>query len=175
MSSIEGKVDTVITGLIRKESQMVFWSDVQPSVVITGTAADLDFPSVVVPDIIPAGATITSVIALVKFRKQVDSSGSANAIAGASKTIRVKKSTGAWGTDDVVAIDVPNNTLSTDGSATEGGDIIVGDNDIKAEVDADNSTYNFRSEQTNRTDAIVVDAASLTLVDCQTALIIKWQ
>ncbi len=158
-----------------KESKAIFWSEVQPSVVIPAVAADLDFPNVVIPaSAIPAGATTTFVNAILKWRKQVDSSGSTNAIKGASKTIRVKKSTGAWGTDDVIAIDVPDNTLSTDASSTEGGDMIVGDNNVSSVVDAVNATYNFRSEETNRSDAILVDGASLTLVDVQVGIQIRW-
>jgi hypothetical protein len=163
------KIDT------RKESHAIFWSDVQPSVIIPAVATDLDFPSVTIPASgIPTGSIITSVRAIIKWRKQVDTSTALNKISASSKTIRVKKSTGTWGVDDIVAINVPNNSLSTDASATEGGDLITGTSDIKAEVDAINATYNFRSEETNRTDAIIATGASLTLVDVQTALIVRW-
>jgi len=153
----------------------VFWSDITATVVIPAVAADLDFPDVVIPTGgIPTGATIISARAILKWRKQVDSSTAANAINGASKGIRIKKSTGAWGTDDVMAINVPNNSMATDASSTEGGDCWIGDNDVDSEVDGV-GTYNIRSEETTRGDAIVVDGASLTLYDVQMGLIVKWR
>jgi len=170
---IEYEIDP--DGFNKTRFQDVFWSDIVATVVIPAVAADLDFPSIVIPtDGIPTGVTLISVRAVLKWRKQVDSSGAANAINGASKGIRVKKSTGAWGTDDVMAIDVPNNTLATAAGGTEGGDCWIGDNDVDSEVDAV-GTYNFRSEQTTRSDAIVVDGASLTLHDVQMGLVVRWR
>lgn len=144
---------------------MTFWSDVQPTVIIPAVAADLDFPDVVVADL-PSGITIIRAVAILKYAQKEDTSGSANAINGVNKGIRVKKSTGAWGTDDVMAIDIPDNTMLTAASTKEGGDAIEGNNDISGEVDG-NATYNFRSEQTNRGDAIVADGANLILRDVQ--------
>lgn len=142
------------------------------SLAVPAVAADLTFSNVVFPaNFLPEGATIDSVFLMLHWRKQVDSSGGANAINGASKTIRIKKNGGAWGTDDVVAITFANNSLATAANATEGGTIIIGDADISGEVDdVDNETYNVRSEQTNRADAILVDGASLTLYDIFTGL-----
>jgi len=173
MSSIEGKVDTVITGLIRKESPRVFPSLNQVSVVIPASAGDLDFPSVTIPAL-PAGVTITSAICVLYFRKIVDSSGATNAINGVDKTIRIKVSTGAWATDDIVCITIPDNSLSTDGSATEGGDIIIGNVDVKSVV-VGAGTYNFRSVQTTRLDALAADGASLTLADVKMCIVLTWQ
>lgn len=164
-----------IKAILLGRSPAVFWSDVQPSLAIPAVAADLTLPSVTIPSGgIPSGVTILSVYAVMKWGKKVESSGSANAINGVGKTARIKKSTGAWGTDDLVAVDFPDNTLATAASSTESGDIFLGNNDVKAEVDAV-GTYNFRSEQTNRTDALVVDGASLTLYDVQTGLIVRWK
>ena len=142
------------------------------SLAISNVAADLTFSDVVIPSgFLPSGATVLSVHLMLKWRKQVDSSGGANAINGASKTIRVKKSSGSWGTDDVVGITFADNQLATDASAAEGGDMIIGSHDVSGEVDdVDNATYNVRSEQTNRADAMVVDAASLVLYDVYTGL-----
>ena len=162
---------TAATLLLHKESQTIVWSNIQPLLIIPAVAANLDFPTIHIPTgTIPSGATKTSVRLLVKWRKQVDSSGTANATVGAT-TIRAMKSTGTWGVDDLVAIDIPNNSLATDGSATEGGDIVIGDNDIKAEIDEDNVDYKIRSAIA---DAMIVDAASLTLVDVQCAFVIRF-
>jgi len=142
------------------------------SLAIPAAAADLTFADVVFPaDFLPAGAVIESVQLMLKWRKQVDSSAAPNAINGANHTIRIKKSTGAWGVDDVIGIMFADNQLATDASATEGGDMIVGSYDVDSEVDdTDGITYNVRSEETNRGDAIHVDGASLTLYDVYTGL-----
>jgi hypothetical protein len=145
-----------------------FWTkmeDSSPTITIPAVAADLTFPDVVI-DALPTNATIVKVECMLKYRYQEDTSGGANAIDGANKTIRVKKSTGGWGTDDLIAIKFPDNSLDTDASTKEGGDVLFGGLDVKAEVDGA-ATYNFRSDETNRSDAIVVDTASLVLGDVQ--------
>jgi len=140
---------------------------------ILGVAgADFSLSDVVFPaSFIPTGATINAVYLMLKWRKQVDSSGAPNAINGASKTIRLKKSTGAWGVDDVIGIMFADNQLQTAASGTEGGDMIIGSYDVKNEVDDMNGvTYNVATRQTARADAPIVDGASLTLYDVYVGL-----
>ena len=97
-------------------------------------------------------------VALLKVRAIENTSASgANAINGA-QAIRVKKSTGTWGVDDVVAINLPDNLWTVAASTRESGDVLIGDNDVKSEVDGD-ATYNLRFE-----DALV-DYANLQLND----------
>lgn len=142
------------------------------SLAISNAAADLTFSDVVFPaNFLPTGAVIDSVYLMFHWRKQIDTSLAINAISAANKTIRVKKAAGAWGTDDVVGITFANGQLSTAAAATETGGIIIGSADIDSEVDDTNGvTYNVRSDQTNRADALVVTAASLTLYDIYTGL-----
>jgi hypothetical protein len=149
--------------------RMDFWSDVDDKIEIDGAAADLDFPSVVVSGL-PASCTLVRVIAMLKYSHRKDTSAADNYIDVASKTLRVKKSTGSWGTDDVVAIDMPINSLYTTKSTKEGGDLVIGD---KSEVDG-NATYNFRSEQTNRSDAISALADHLELYDVQMGIRVEF-
>jgi len=142
-----------------------FPSDVEDNIEIDGAATDLDFPSVVVSGL-PSGATITRVIAMLKYGSRKDSSTAENYIDQASKTLRIKKSSGSWGSNDIIAIDFDQYQLRTAKSTKEGGDLIIGDNDVKTVVDGD-ATYNFRSEQTNRADAISALADHLILYDVQ--------
>jgi len=169
-NSVEAQVRGLVDGQALFKDQ---WCETPiASLAVPAVAADLTFSDVVFPTgFLPTGAVIQAVYLMLKWRKQVDSSGGANAINGASKTIRVKKTSGAWGTDDLVGITFADNQLATGADATEGGDMIVGSHDIDGEVDdIDNETYNVRSEQTNRADAILVDGASLTLYDVYTGL-----
>ena len=151
---------------------MSFWSAVADKITVPGVAADIDFPDVVVSGL-PDDMTIKRVYAILFARAIEEDSGSDNAINGASKTIRVKTG-GAWGTDDIVALTFDDNQLYCVASTKENGFVMVGSADLKAKVTGD-ATYNFRAEQSTRTDAIVVDAASLYLYDVQVGLVIEFE
>lgn len=151
-----------------KETCRDFWSSNQDKIIIPGAAANIDFPDVMV-DGIPVGVTIFRVVALFKVRAIKDTSGEANYIDQAGKALRVKKSTGSWGVDDVIAINFDQGQWYIDASSKEGGDVVIGNNDIASEVDV-NATYNFRSEQVNRLDAISALVDNLELYDVQCGL-----
>lgn len=146
----------------------LFPSGLEHLIQIDGAAADLDFPDVVIANL-PDGAVIDRVLAYLWFRAIKDTSTAANYIDAASKTLRVKKSTGSWGTDDLVAITFDNSSLYVAASTKEGGTLIMGSANLASEVDG-NATYNFRSEQTNRADAISALADHIELYDVQTGL-----
>lgn len=163
-------VSTLENGQVHLKDQ---WCETPQAIIaITDTAADLDFSDVVFPTgFLPSGAQVQAVYLLLKWRKGVESSGLANAINGASKAIRVKRSTGAWGTDDLAGITFADDQLSHAANVAEGGDAIIGDADLSDEVDdVSAATYNIRSEETNRSDALVVDGDGITLHDVYTGL-----
>lgn len=96
---------------------------------------------------------------------------SAYGLAGLGALSLATPASGAWGTNDIVAITMANGIWSVGASATEGGDAIIGSVDLSSVVTATfNRTYNLRSEQTNRLDAIIVTAASLALYDVSAGL-----
>ncbi len=139
-----------------------FWSDHDDSVTLPAVAADTALPNVVVAGL-PAGVSLVSVEVRLKVRViENTAGGGANAIDGA-QAIRVKKSTGSWGADDVAAIDLADNLWTVAASTRESGDVLIGDNDVKGEVDG-NATYNFRFENA------LVDLASLVLNDVMVGL-----
>ncbi|KKM64548.1 hypothetical protein LCGC14_1500310 [marine sediment metagenome] len=152
-----------ITGEIQKAvSSLAFRSTADDVIDLPAVAADTALPDVVVTGI-PSGVSLIRVVAVLKVRAIENTSGSgANAIKGA-QAIRVKKSTGAWGTDDLAAIDLPDNLWTVAASTRESGDVLGGENDVKAEVDG-NATYNLRFENA------LVDYASLRLNEVQVAL-----
>jgi len=154
--------------LERKYPFLDFWSAPADKVTIAGAAADLDFPDVEVSGL-PSGATLKRVVVILTIRAILDTSASDNYIDEASKTLRVMKSTGAWGTDDVIGITFDQNSLYCVASTKEAGPAIIGAHDVKGEVDED-ATYNFRSEQTENLDAISALADSLELYDVQIGL-----
>jgi len=132
---------------------MDFWSDGDDVVDLPAVAAPTSLPSVVVSGL-PSGAVLDRVVAILKVRAiENTNAGGANAIAGA-QVIQVQKGAGAWAT----AINLPDNLWTVAASTREAGDVLVGDNDVKATVDGD-GTYNFRLP------AALVDLAVLRLND----------
>ena len=95
-----------------------------------------------------------------KYSAKKDSSAAENKTVAA----QIMSIDAAAGRDSVVtAINIPANTFLTDASAKEGGDVIIGDNDVAAEVTA-NATYYPTWELAD------VVGASLTFYDVQVGL-----
>ncbi len=138
-----------------------------PSLAFTNAGGDKSFPSVVFPaGFLPAGVVVQVIHLIWYFTKKVDSSGAPNAFNAANKAIRVMKTGGTVGADDIVAMLLPNGGFSTAASGVEGGTIIEGTTDVKGEVDdIDNETYLVFCDQTTRFDCPTVTAASLTIYD----------
>jgi len=166
--------ESVLTGILdRKYPFMDFWSLPVDKIQVPGTAADLTFPSVVVLGL-PGTATLVRVVVILTIRAILDTSASANYIDEASKTLRVMKSDGTWGTNDVVGITFDQNSLYCVASTKEAGPTIIGSHDVKGEVDGD-ATYIFISMETlplvsPRADAISAVADHLELYDVQVGL-----
>lgn len=144
--------------------RLVFSSAISATVVLTATAANLSLPSVTIPaDAIPASATISRVLAGLSWRKQVDSSGVANAV-NVAQNIQVRSD--APGTFRN-AIAIPDNALATGASGTDGGVLLIGTFDISVEV-VGADTYEFQWTLAD------VDGNNLTLHDVQTHLILEY-
>jgi len=153
-------------------SLMTFASAPSAIIVIPGTGADLDFPNVAVAGI-PSGATLLRVDMALVIGGLFDTSASENQIkTGTSDELRVKKSSGAWGTDDITCLDFTALSLQCKASEYRGGCVLFGALDIKGEVDA-NATYNFRSEETERTKGVESTGGGLELLDV-TTLVRVW-
>ncbi|MBA7613103.1 hypothetical protein ES703_20346 [subsurface metagenome] len=137
VTPLEGEIQKAVT-------QMDFWSDIDDVIDLPVGPSDEDLPDVVVSGI-PLGIALVRVVAILKVRAIENTSASgANAIKDA-QNIRVKKSTGTWGVDDIAAINLPDNLWTVAASTRESGDVLIEDNDVKSEVDG-NGTYNLRFE-----------------------------
>lgn len=154
----ESAVESTITDEVKKGiSPITFWSDTEDQIALTQASADFNLPDVVVSGL-PTGISLTRVVAILKIRAiENTNAGGANAINGAC-TIQVKKSTGTWGVDDVAAINLTDDMWNVAASTRESGDVVIGDNDVKSEVDG-NATYNLRFED------VAVDLDNLQLND----------
>lgn len=142
-----------------KTAHLDFWSELDDLVTITTTPVNIVLPSVTVVDV-PNGALILRVIAMMKYRAAEDTSGVVNSLVLAgTEHIQVDKSGGTF----VDAIKLIASTIQLAASSRDGGDVWVGDIDVKAEVDV-NDTYEFQWEGA---DAV---GNNLLIRDLQTGL-----
>jgi len=155
---------TIHTGNHNLTSRQTFSSDLQATVVVNATAADVSLPDVTIPSgSIPEGATFVRVIAAVSWRKSVESSVGANAV-NVAQNIQVRDDTPGTYVD---AINIPDNSLAHASEGIEGGFMLVGDENLVTTVDGED-TYNFKWELAD------VDGASLTFHDWQCHLIVDY-
>lgn len=159
---VQEEVADIQEGVEDLISQADFWSQADDVIDLPAVAADVTLPAVAVSGL-PSGISLTRVVALLKMRAiENTNAGGANALNGA-QAIRIKKSTGTWGVDDIAAITLPDNLWTVAASTRESGDVLIGDIDLKAKVDG-NGTYNLRFENA------LVDLASLRLNDVMVGL-----
>jgi len=155
--------------LNRDRPSMLFPSAVPKAIIaVPASAGDLDFPDIVVAGL-PSGITIAKADLVLVIGGLLDTSTAENQIAAAAKTLRLKLSTGAWGTDDMVALTFVANSLQCGASAYRGGPALFGGIDVKAKVTAD-GTYNLRSDETESGEGVVATGASLELLDVSAVL-----
>lgn len=151
----------------RAGSEPTFWSESNVQIDLPAVAADTDLPDVTISTL-PDDIVIVRVIGVLKIRAiENTNAGGTNAIKGA-QTIRIKKSTGTWGLNDVALIDLTDNLWLVAASTRESGDVVWGDNDVSSVVDG-NATYNIRFENA------LVDLASLRLNGVLVGLKVEYQ
>ncbi len=167
LNAILDDTGTTLDGLLKqKGGRRVIPSVMQATVVLNAAAPNLALPSVVVPaTAVPPGATITAAYVAISWRKQVDSSGSANAIVAAAGNKIEVDITGGFATTAILLVD---NIMATAANAEEGGGVLFGIIDIKAEV-VEGSTTAFQWSGAD------VDGASLTLHDVTTYVILEYE
>jgi len=151
-ANIPADIDELKTSKGRQLFSMDFWSVPQISVIVPIAAATQPLPDVVVDR--PAGATVVKATAMFKFR-MLDNAGAANKLTNAQH-IQIQKGAGAFAD----AISLVEDQFGIAAAAREGGDVVIGDHNVVATVDTD-ETYGFQW-----TDAIA-DVAGLTFNDLQ--------
>lgn len=120
---------------------MDFWSEIDPEVVVTSTAANQALPSIVVSGI-PSGATVERVIMMLKYRAVEDTSLAENSLVLAgTEHIQIDKTGGTY----IDAIKLVAGMVQVAAGTESPGDVWIGDIDISAEVDSDD-TYETRWE-----------------------------
>jgi len=127
------------------ESFKTFWSDYVATLTITSTAADTALPSITIPSGaagLPAGAIITKVEMMLKYRTVEDSSAAENKIVLAgTEHIQIDKTGGTY----IDAIKLVAGMAKAEANSESGGDVWMGNIDISSEVDGAD-TYETRWE-----------------------------
>jgi hypothetical protein len=142
---------------------MDFWSDVEDLLTITNAAQDLALPGIIVATL-PSGATVTHAILMFKYRTVEDTSASINKLddngGGNTPAIQIRADTpGSW----VDGISMYNDTIQVAASTREGGDVIIGVQNVSSEVDG-NDGYDVQFDDAE------ADGNNLLLRDVQVGL-----
>jgi len=156
-ANIPADIDGLKTSRTRQLFSVDYWSIPQISVVLPAGAATQTLPNVVVA-LLPNGMTVVKATAMFKFR-MLDNAGAANKL-NAAQFIGIQKG-GAGGFAN--AISLVDDQFGIAAATREGGDLVVGDLNVVAKVDA-NATYNFQWTSAN------ADVAGLTFTDLQMGL-----
>ncbi len=133
-------------------NSMDFWSDIVEEIAVTATQSTIAISggNVVVADL-PSGATIVRAIAMMKFRMVENTNVAANKLdAAAALPMQVDD---VANTGFLTCIDFVDDAFGMAATTREVGDTIMGDIDISARIDA-NDTYDFqwlnaKADQTN--------------------------
>lgn len=158
----------LLDALARQGHIYRFASDTQASVTLddSGTA-DVSLPSVTIATgDLPTGHTIDVVYCHLKYGSRKDTSTVDNAIAG-TQYVQVKEhSAGSY----INAVKIIDNGLAIDVSQADvmGGDVILGNIDTIAQVDAENQTFDFQWTDTQ------VDGNNMILYDVQMVIEVRW-
>lgn len=146
-SSIPAMVGTddaaLVAGQARELYSMDFWSVPGLSVTVTATQSTITtgLNNVVVADL-PSGMTVVRAIAMMKFRMVANIHATiANKLDAASALPMQVDDSGNTGM--LTCLDFADDLFTLAASLREGGDVIIGDIDIKARVDG-NDTYDFQ-------------------------------
>ena len=122
-------------------STMDFWSDPVEEKVVTAAQVTAAVGAPVIVADLPDGATVVRAIVMMKFRMVENTNAAENSLDCASaQPIQVDNDDNdGW----VTAIDFVDEQFKIAAETREGGDILIGDNDVKARVDG-NDTYDFQ-------------------------------
>ena len=144
VETVDTVVDAVKTQTDKIAGKMLFtmdfWSNTQEEVVVTGAQTTPALPSVTIADL-PATATIVRAIPMFKFRIVENTNAAENSI-DATAVLPIQVDDGA-ASGFVTAIDFVDEQYKISATTREGGDVVIGDNDIATRVDA-NDTYPFQ-------------------------------
>jgi len=163
ITTIDGIVDTIVARTQYHVIKETWFSAPDDVIGLTQAASDDNLPSVTLP--VLAGRTIDRVFVGFAIGFIENTHAAANGLTAAIN-VRVMRDDGAWDTNDITAVALPDNSLMTGGSEKRAGVVFIGEADVSSEVDVFNDTYLMRL------DGCTVDNDFLNLYDVQTFLVV---
>lgn len=151
-------ITTILGNVVNKTE--IFWSDPK-DVALTSTPTSFTLNDIILPDL--TIGTIVRAVAYLYIREIEDTSGSANAIDGAT-VVQVQKSGGSY----ISGVDITDNSLECRASSVGTGTVLCGDYDVKAQIDALNQTVQARLYN------IAVDGDNLELHEVKWGILIQY-
>lgn len=139
LTALDTLLDTLHDHADRGAFSIDFWSAVQEEAQIPAVAADVSLPSVSIS--IPTGYTLVRAQAMFKFRAVENVAASANKLSGAQY---IQGSGNGWVGNWLNAIQFPDDALGIAASTREGGDVFMGNADLKAQIGAATGTFYFK-------------------------------
>jgi len=141
IAALTALVDDLETSMARMLQCMDFWSNPVEEKAVTAAQVTAAVGAAVVVAELPAGATIVRAIVMMKFRMVENTNVAENSLdCTAVQPIQVDDSADTgW----VTAIDFVDEQFKLAASTRESGDVLIGDNDVAARVDG-NDTYDFQ-------------------------------
>ena len=140
-ANIPADVDGLKTSRDRQLFPMDFWSNPVKEKVVTNAQVTAAVGGVVVVHDLPAGATVVIAKVMFKYRMVENTNVAENSLdLTAIQPIQVDDS---GNTGWVTAIDFVDEQYEIAAETREGGDVLIGDNNVAARVDG-NDTYDFQ-------------------------------
>lgn len=145
VANIKTAVDGIKTQTDKIAGKMLFsidfWSDPVEEKAVTAAQVTAAVGAAVVVADLPATATIVRAIVMMKFRMVENTNAAENSLdCTAAQPIQVDDS---GNTGWVDAINFVDEQFKIAAETREGGDVLIGDNDVAARVDG-NDTYDFQ-------------------------------
>ena len=115
------------------------WSSYMPQASLTTVAGDILLPSLTIKNI-PTGATIIMALMFLKYRTTENTNASVNSVSGAQNIQAQMAVGGSW----ITGIGLLGGEFNVPAATRESGDVMMGTNDISAQLAANGAVMNFK-------------------------------
>lgn len=145
LNAIKAKTDLIPaspadqTKVSKLMPDLVLASAYAPQIVLTGGAGNKPLPSITIRGL-PTGVNVTQAEMLVKFRTIENTNAAVNSVSGAQNIQAQKAVGGSW----ITGIALGGGEFSVPGATRETGDVMMGTNDVSAQVPANGAVMSFQ-------------------------------
>ena len=120
-------------------SWLDLWSAYLAQIVLSTSAGDKPLPSITITGL-PAGLIVARAVMMLKYRTIENTNAAINSVSGAQNIQAQKAVSGSW----VTGIALGGGECSVPASTRETGDVMMGTDDISAQVPANGAVMSFK-------------------------------